>query len=551
MSALLRIFALIWRSERASMARGSLMAVVVLVAGVALLGLSGWFITAAAAAGLAGMGILFNIFAPSAGVRLLALGRTGARYAERLWTHDAVLKSLTHLRVRLLRALLRLPYPRLARLRGAEALNRLVADVNALDGIALRLFIPAIALFVVLAVGFIALWILVDVAVAAWVIGSFSVGAGGAYFWVMQRADRPSRLAEKAQQAFRIRLIDTLRARDDLLVYGRFSDQKDAIHAAETRMVTQLRQSDRIERRAGFILSLCATLAAAGALWIGAKLVHQNLVSPAQAALGFFAALALAETTGALQRGLADFGRMRHAARNVTRLMSTPAQAIPSAALPDRTRTTDALRLSNVSYTHPGAQRPVIQGFDLTLQAGQIIALTGPSGSGKSTILSLSAGLEHPNAGQISLFGQDIAKMSESELRKSIAFLPQRSMLLGASFFEALALADPDVTENTAWEVLTAVSLTQTVEERGGLHAPLLENGAGLSGGERRRLALARTLLRKPKLLLLDEPTEGLDSTTAQEVLAGIRAFLPHSSILAASHRHAERSWADHETPVS
>lgn len=543
MTALWRIFALIWRSERAAMARGSAMAVIVLVAGVALLGLSGWFITAAAAAGLAGLGILFNIFAPSAGVRLLALGRTGARYAERLWTHDAVLKTLTHLRARLLSALMRLPYAQLSRLRGAEALNRLVADVNALDGIALRLFIPAIALIVVLTSGFAALAWLVDVRVALWVFGSFTLGAALAFAGVAKRADKPSRMAEKSQQAFRLRLIDTLRARDDLVVYGQFDAHKSAIHSAENRMVENLRHTDRTERRAGVILSLSTTLAAGGALWLGGSLAQQGVISPAQAALGFFATLALAETTGALQRGLADLGRMRHAARNVARLMSVP-QVAPKPA-PPQSPSDVALSLNNVSFTHPGATRPVLQGFDLTLPKGQIMALTGASGSGKSTVLSLAAGLVPASTGTITLAGAYITQLPETILRQKLGFLPQRSAILGTSFMDALALADPNLTEDTAQTVLAATALTQTVAQRGGLHAPLVENGAGLSGGERRRLALARTILRRPAILLLDEPTEGLDPTTARAVLAGLRSYLPDATILTASHRRAELDWAD------
>ncbi|MHC0054751.1 amino acid ABC transporter ATP-binding/permease protein [Actibacterium sp. D379-3] len=551
MKPLLHILRLIWAGQRWSLARGTALAVVVLAAGVALLGLSGWFITAAGAAGLAGIGIAFNLFQPSASVRGLALGRTAARYGERVLTHDATLRSLAAIRVRLLTGVLALPYPRLSRLRGAETLNRLVADVNALDGVALRLFIPALSALLVLGGSLLILAWLTDPKLALWITGSFTLGSSVALIGVARAARAPSRRAETALQAFRIRLIDLLRARDDLVVYGRLADQTDAVRAAEDRMRDNLRRTDRIERRAGVILSLTASVAAGGALWLGAALVQSGAIAPAMAALGFFAALALAETTGPLRRGLADLGRMQVAARNVVRLL--PATAVPSPPLPHPAAligTAPALALDRVTYRHPGAAQPVLERFSLSVAAGETVALTGPSGGGKSTILALTAGLIAPDAGEISLFGQPIATLPEPALRREVAFLPQRSAILGTSFMDVLALADPDLTETDAQSVLQAVALWGTVQQRGGLHAPLRENGTGLSGGEQRRLTLARTLLRRPRLLLLDEPTEGLDHATAATVLRGIRRMLPETAILTASHRRVEQDWADRLAPL-
>lgn len=547
MSALLHILRLIWRAQRSALVRGTALAVTVVAMGLALLGLSGWFITAAGAAGLAGVGIAFNVFQPSAAVRFLALGRTAARYGERLLTHDATLKSLTDIRVGLLRGVLGQPFQRLARLRGAEMMNRLVADVDALDGIALRLFIPAVSAAVVYLGAFVILWALTDLILAAWIVASFALGTGIVLWWTGRHALAPSRRAEKAQQAFRIRLIDLLRARDDLVVYGRLPDQTAAVGAAETRLRENLDAVDRLDRRAALMLALVTTLSAGMALWLGGALVERGALTPAQAALGFFAALALAETVQPLRRGLSDLGRMLDAARRVRRLMpeggtapvpAAPAGPAPSAGAP-------ALEMTGVSYRHPGAETPVITGFDLVVAPGESVALTGASGRGKSTVLALAAGLVAPDAGQIRLNGRPLSDLTETRLRAEMAYLPQRSMLLGTSFYDMLALARPGLAEAEALGVLEAVALSSTVAGRGGLHATLSENGAGLSGGEQRRLALARALLRRPRLLLLDEPTEGLDRPTAIRVLAGIRQVLPEAAILTASHRKAERDWAE------
>ncbi|MGB8623139.1 MAG: ATP-binding cassette domain-containing protein, partial [Paracoccaceae bacterium] len=252
-----------------------------------------------------------------------------------------------------------------------------------------------------------------------------------------------------------------------------------------------------------------------------------------------------------LRRGIADLGRMQDSARRVTALLPKETQAPPATVRHPDPVNTPPLAMRGVTYRHPGATRPVLEGFDLSLTPGRITALTGPSGGGKSTVLALAAGLVDPEAGEIRLFGQPLATLPEPEIRAGLAFLPQRSALLGDSFFDMLALADPALTEAEAQAALAATALDDTVARRGGLNAPLRENGAGLSGGEQRRLALARTLLRRPRLLLLDEPTEGLDRAAAARVLDGIRRFLPDATILTASHRAVEKRWADHSLYIA
>jgi len=317
--------------------------------------------------------------------------------------------------------------------------------------------------------------------------------------------------------------------------------------AAEARMRAATARNDRIERAGGFVLSVTETLAAAGALLIGAVLAEAGAIDPAIAALGFFATLALGEALAPLRRGMAEIGRMIDAARRVNRIIESRKGGVPAEGhlRAGIDPAAPVLALRGVRFQHEGADTPIVGGFDLQVKAGETVALVGPSGGGKTTILHLAAGMFAPQSGLVEIGGRSAGGWSETDLRQAVALLPQRSALLSGTIQDALALARPDLDAREAWAVLAAVALDRVIEERGGLESRLGESGAGLSGGESRRLALARTLLRRPALLLLDEPTEGLDRATAENVLAGLRRYLPDAAILLASHREAERSFAD------
>lgn len=533
------ILRLMWRDQRSALMRGAALMAVVLAMGAALLGLSGWFITAAAAAGLAGAGATFDVFRPSAMVRFLALGRAAARYGERLLTHDATLRALESLRLRVLGAHLAASYDRMLRIRGAQALNRLTADIDALDGLPLRLALPVLAGAAVLTLALAVLWWLAGPVLAIWIIGGYALGA----LWVAQSAMGRmlplSRRAEMAAQAFRARLIDLIRARGDLVVYGQLEAQMQAVLAAEDRRFALRSALNRAERRAGLSLSLVATLVAAGALALGLAAAQEGSLAPALGAMAFFAALALAEVLAPLRRALSDFGRMADAARRVGRDLSP--QVLVTGAAPD---VTTKLVARDLVLTRPGGQVPIIEGLTLALHPGEVLAVTGPSGSGKSTLLLALAGLHPPASGQILLGGVALGQWSEPELRRVLTLLPQRSALMAGTVAEVLALSGA-ASDAEFWAALRAVRLDAVIDRKGGLGARLGPRGAGLSGGEARRLALARALLRRPQVLLLDEPTEGLDDATARAVLAGIRTFLPQAAILIAAHRPAETEFAD------
>ena len=545
MKQLWQVLGILWSADPRAMRRGAALTVVVLIMGAALLGLSGWFITATGLAGVAGIGIAFDVFRPSAGVRFLALGRAAARYGERLLTHDATLRALAALRITLMQRLELWPMAALRRLRGASALTRITADVDALDGIALRLALPVAAGLITHVVAFVLLsWLAAPVIAVSIAVG-YLLGGTLVLIRVAARTMAPSTRAETAMQSLRRGTIGLFRGQREAILQGSLPAWRARIDADEAEARAAHDLLDRIDTGAGAALAALVAVIVAVALGLAGPLIAAGRVDPAQAAIGVFVALALAETLLPLRRGVAEIGRMRDAASRVLApVPAGPAQVACGTSLPVLDPAA-GIDLHDITLMRPDRTQPLIVGFNLSVAPGEMLALTGASGAGKSTLLDAIAAVESVAAGEIRCLGAPLADWPEAALRDRLAFLPQRSALLGGTIRDNLAIAGPDLAEAEMWEALSAVALDRVVTDRGGLDATLGESGAGLSGGESRRLVLARVLLRKPQVLLLDEPTEGLDPDTARAVVSGIRAYLPQAAILAATHRTAEAEGAD------
>lgn len=520
MKPVLRIALLLLNADRWAMARGALLSILVLVMGTALLGLSGWFITATGLAGLAGIGIAFDVFRPSAGVRFLALGRAAARYGERLLTHDATLRALAALRVVLLRGFARRDAKGLAALRGEGALTQIISDVDALDGVILRLVLPIVAAIVTHALVFLALGVIVGWPVA-FVVAAFYLVPGCVVLLRLSRsAIGPSTDMEAAAQQLRRGMIDMIRDREALIVSGTLAEKETGLRDLDTHARASARLLDQAERRAGFGMSLIVAAVAMGALAMGAMLLDQDEIGPAKAVIGLFVALALAEALLPLRRGLSDLGRIHGAASRIAPQLGNKGGVMAGS------RPGDAPLLS--------LRRP---GVEADFKAGDALALTGPSGVGKSMLLMQIAGLVEGDG--IRIRGVAPGDYADPDLRQVVSALPQRSALIAGTVRDNLSLGG-DFSDAQMWAALETVQLSLDLENRDGLDTRLGEGGAGLSGGQSRRLALARNILKKSDILLLDEPTEGLDARTADRVLHGIRKALPHSLIVAAMHVGAD-----------
>jgi ATP-binding cassette subfamily C protein CydC len=508
---------------------GCLLAAVTVLAGMALLGLSGWFITATALAGLhAATAFTFDVFMPSAGIRLLALGRTASRYGERLVTHDATFAVLAALRVRLFRGWAKAEAARELLMRPARLLFRLTADIDALESLYLRLFVPAAAalgaaLLAGMVLGF--MHTAMGLALMLWLV---TVGWGIA-FVVARRARRPAVQRAHAIEALRARAVDLVAGQTDLVMAGRIDAQRKALMNADMHLAKADLALNKLEAAAGFAYGSAGTLTLVGVLLAVGLLVGEGVIGAPAAALALLVALTATEPFAALRRGALDAGRTWLAVRRLAPRMS---EESVSTSTSNESDATFALQLQRVTVVHDGSRTPVLSDVTLTLNAGERVALIGASGAGKSTLLAAIAG--------------EITPQSGSKSAQPACLLTQRTELFQDSLRDNLRLADPNATDEQLHAVLHAAGLEDEVRALAtGLDTRLGEGGLGLSGGQSRRLALARLLLRPVPLWLLDEPTEALDAATAHDVLHRLAQHAGSRALLIATHLRREAALAD------
>ncbi|BDT68653.1 putative ABC transporter ATP-binding/permease protein [Comamonadaceae bacterium OS-1] len=522
------VLAMFWAAQRARLALGAMCAAMTVLAGMALLGLSGWFITATALAGLqAATALRFDVFMPSAGIRLLALGRTGSRYAERLVTHDATFAALAVLRERLFRGWARPDAARQLLAQPARLLFRLTADIDALESLYLRLLVPAVAalgaaLLAGLVLGFMQPWL--GVLLALWLLGA---GWGMAVV-VAQRAGPAAVRRAHALELLRERAVDLVAGQTELAMAGQLQAQRAALAAADQQLARADLALNRLEAHAGAAYGMAGSLTLVAVLLAAAALVEQGRIGAPAAALALLLALTATEPFAALRRGALEAGRSWRAARRLAPRMAQAAQpGSPVCGGADF-----AVQFSAVSVAYPGSPLRALQPTSFTLAQGERVALVGPSGAGKSTLLALVAGELAADAGSVQV--------------QAHSLLTQRSELFADTLRDNLRLADPVASDAQLWAALEVAGLADAVRAMAaGLDTRLGEGGLGLSGGQLRRLALARLLLRPVGLWLLDEPTEALDTETAHDVLQRLAAQAHGKTLLVATHLRREAALAD------
>jgi ATP-binding cassette subfamily C protein CydC len=523
--------AAVFRRHRRGIALSLLLILLTLLAGVSLLGLAGHFLIAASLAGATALG--FNLFGPSAGIRALTFVRILSRYGERLLGHSVTLALARDLRVWFFRRALPLAPLQLGRYRTGELLARLMSDIEAVDGHIVRAWGPLLALGATCGLAVIvALFVLpaagVLLAALLAVLALFAP-------WVQRRAS--ANLEQKRAQAraqMRYSILEGLEGAGDLFAFDAVSTWNNRVDEVSATLAA--RELERKRRLAWGVVvhDVVAAITLPAMAWVLLDAVNQGaLTAPAATGLFFMTVAVLEAAAGASlawQAWLASRASMR-------RLQDVVDVAPAMAEGPAAVALEGTLELRHVELTWPGQPRPVLADVSLRLPPGHRIALRGDSGAGKSSLLSLLLRLHAPDAGQLRYADQDLSELQSADWHRRLAWLPQEAPVFAGSMRENLRMGDPLADDDRLWWSLEQVQLAELVRAwPQGLSGWMGEGGATLSAGQARRVALARALLRDAPILLLDEPTEGLDADTAEAVMRNVVAASDGRSMLIITH---------------
>ncbi len=516
-----------------------LLAVVLLfttmLAGVSLLGLSGGFLTGAALAGALGMGATFNFFSPSAGIRGLTMARIASRYFEKLVGHEATLRVARDLRVWFFRRALPLAPARLGSSRTGELLARLISDIGEMDGLVVRALGPLLALAGMAVVAIAAAALIYWPAAVLLALLAVLVGVGVPLLAVRRGDDGEAERARR-RTALRTLAFEGLEGVADLTAL----QARDAWVTRVNAAAHAVADGDRRRRRrliGGNVLHAALSgLGLLAMLWLALSAFEAGQVEAPYAAALVFMTVALLEVAAGSGIAWQAWQSARVAGARLQEIVDQPpsvAEPATPLAVPGKAAT---LAFEQVRFGWPGEQRCLLDGVDLQLLPGDRVAIRGDSGSGKTTLSALLLRLWDPMQGSVRYGGVDLRSFAQDDWHRQIAWLPQGAPVFAGSIAGNLRLGDPDAEDAVLWAVLEQVRLGDWARQQGGLQAWVGENGATMSAGQARRLALARALLRNAPLMVLDEPTEGLDVDTAHALLKDLAAALGSRSLLMITH---------------
>ncbi|MFC9926715.1 thiol reductant ABC exporter subunit CydD [Streptomyces sp. NPDC127190] len=501
---------------------------------VGLMATSGWLISRASQQ----PPVLYLMVAVTA-TRAFGIGRAVFRYAERLVSHDAVLRMLADTRVAVYRRLERLAPAGLRTVRRGDLLTRLVADVDALQDYWLRWLLPAGVALVVSAasVGFTA-WLLPEA--GATLAAGLLVAGVGVPLVTATAARRTERRLAPARGVLATRVTDLLTGTAELTVAGALPARAEAARRADATLTRIASRAATVTALGDGLTALVSGLTVTAAALFGAQAVAAGRLGGVAMAVVVLTPLAAFEAVLGLPLAVRYRQRVRRSAERVYEVLDAPEPVRE----PERPRQAPAVPfpvvLKGLSARHEGQRREALAGVDLTLEQGRRIAVVGPSGSGKTTLAQVLLRFLDAEAGSYTLAGVDAYTVADDDVRRLVGLCAQDAHLFDSSVRENLLLARKGATEEELRRVLARARLLDWVDGLpDGLDTLVGEHGARLSGGQRQRLALARALLADFPVLVLDEPAEHLDLPTADALTADLLAATEGRTTLLITHRLA------------
>ncbi|MGW7350196.1 thiol reductant ABC exporter subunit CydD [Streptomyces sp. NPDC054784] len=529
---------------------------------VGLMATSGWLISRASE-----QPPVLHLLVAVTATRAFGIGRAAFRYAERLVSHDAVLRVLAGLRVTVYRRLERLAPVRLARARRGDLLSRLVADVDTLQDHFLRWLLPAATAGVVCAAAVTFTGAVLPAAGAVLAVGLLAAGVGvPALTGAVSR--RTERQLAPARGVLATRTVDLLTGTGELTVAGALPARTAEVRAADAALTRVASRSAARTALAAGLTALVTGLTVAGAAWVGVRAVGDGRLDGVWLALVVLTPLAAFEAVAGLPLAVQHRQRTHRAAERLDDLLDTgdagdagdaggsygpvarPGR-VPAEAEAAALRAAPRVALRGVTARYPGQDRPALTGFDLDLTPGRRVAVVGASGAGKSTLAQVLLRFLEPESGSYTLApdtsplpnapdatAHDATALDPDAVRRVVGLCAQDAHLFDSSLRENLRLARPAADDAALHGALAAARLDDWVRTLPyGLDTMVGEHGARLSGGQRQRLALARALLAAFPVLVLDEPAEHLDLRTADALTADLLAVTEGRTTVLITHR--------------
>ncbi|MEU6995308.1 thiol reductant ABC exporter subunit CydC [Streptomyces sp. NPDC046465] len=511
------------------------------LAAAALMATAAWLITRAAE-----QPPLAAVSVAIVAVRALALGRGALRYIDRLLGHDGVLRAVAGFRARVFEALVPLAPAGTPAFRSGDLLTRLVDDVDAAQDLLLRVLIPATAAFVVAATATGTVLLLLPE--GGLLLGALLIVAGLLVPALVLVLSRRAGRAEKAARAELAAVtVDLTQGAADLAAYGargRTHDRAREVAARIARLERQKALTTSLAQAVVLVLQGAATI---GVTWLALRAHAAGDLPAVQLTVLAVLALVSFEALAPLPAAARRFAEVRASAQRLADLFDTPAP-VADPQSPDPLPTDEPLdvTITDLRVRHLQDGPPALDGASLRLPAGQRVVLLGASGSGKSTLIAALMRFVPYEAGSIRVGGRELKHCAGADARRAITGMTQDAHLFHAAIRANLILARPDATEAELRDAARRARILDWIESLpDGWDTVLGGDGATMSGGQRQRLLLARALLADPPVLVLDEPTEGLDPDTAAAVLADILDATRGRTTLLVTHERAGLAAAD------
>ncbi|MCT6885499.1 MAG: cysteine/glutathione ABC transporter ATP-binding protein/permease CydC [Gilliamella apis] len=506
------------------------LSILTLFASIFLLSLSGWFLASTAVVSVAGL-YTFNYMLPAAGVRAAAITRTASRYVERLVDHNTTFKILAYLRTLAFRKILPLSANQLAQYQKADLLNRFIVDIDALDHLYLKLFSPIVTALVIILLLFVGLsYINLPIALIITIVLTITLLAIPVIFY--HAGKQLGETLAKQQSEYRASLINYLQGQAELTLFNAQHRYRTKLDKLESDWLFHQQRQSTLMALSSALVVLIAGFLTLLVLW----LITQYTLSPL-VALFVFVCLASSEILAPIPGAFIFLGQVLTSATRTTVLFNQT----PDIKFIEQGKTIDLsiakLQLDDISFSYPNQPFAILSHFSLTINSGQHVGLIGKTGCGKSTLLNLVTRTWEANSGKILINDIPVDQLDETTLRQIIAVVPQVITIFSDTLKQNLLIGNQQASDQQLIDVLHQVELSKLLANDQGLNLPLGQGGRALSGGEIRRIGIARALLHNSPLILMDEPTESLDQQTEQQIIELIKQTCKNKTLLMVTHR--------------